>query len=268
MANIILSKDDCLKQLYSRGNICLTASKMINIDAKYRPFLALFSDYTFLVNETAKTDRTLNEIILKFRVNYSTNYELNWQYVSSDFLKSVYLKAQDFYWYAPQYKYPYDLSIDEFKKMRCFLKSIGGLYCLSVTHLITPVWYRFFSPDEQKFALFDNGLLVVAENNPHSDELISNISQTYSQINIIKLVPEYFISAIYEQLLYTQLSARETYIELEKYRLEQTHQYTAEKALQILQSNSQQWKKLLLTDEKTARSMIYSYYARKLLLKS
>lgn len=76
MANIILSKDDCLKQLYSRGNICLTESKMINVDAKYRPFLALFSDYTFLVNETAKTDRTLNEIILKFRVNYSTNYEL------------------------------------------------------------------------------------------------------------------------------------------------------------------------------------------------
>ena len=233
MANFILSKDDCLKQLYSRGNICLTASKMINVDAKYRPFLALFSDYTFLVNETAKTDRTLNEIILKFRVNYSTNYELNWQYVSSD-----------------------------------FLKSISGLYCLSVTHLITPIWYRFFSPDKQKFALFDNGLLVVAENNPHSDELISNISQTYSQINIIKLVPEYFISAIYEQLLYTQLSARETYIELEKYKLEQTHQYTKEKALQILQSNSQQWKKLLLTDEKTARSMIYSYYARKLLLKS
>ena len=140
--------------------------------------------------------------------------------------------------------------------------------CLSVTTITTPEWFRFYSPDKGKFALFANGWLVIAQNSPFLDELPSDISRIYPQISMVETVPEHYVAAIYEQLLYTQPSAREIYIELEKNHLRQKFALSDEEALLKLRENSVQWKKLLLCDEKTARSMIYSNFVEKSLAQS
>ncbi len=262
MNNAILSKNDYLNSLYSNGNICLTASKTTNVDIKYRPFLALFSNKTFFVNENAQTDNIIRDIIINFRFRYPTVEHLIWQYVSTDFLKEIYLKSQEFSWYAYQCKLLDNLSTTETKKLQNYLQSIQGLRCLSVTHLTTPLWYCYFSPDKVKFALFDNGYLVIAENAPYIDKFQSSICNFFPQINIIKIVPEYYITATYEQLLYTQQSAREIYIELRKNELQNEYCCTKQEALSKLQQSPNQWKKMLLMSETEARSMIYSNYVK------
>ncbi|MBR5599127.1 MAG: hypothetical protein IKW39_03705 [Alphaproteobacteria bacterium] len=267
MTNTFVSKNDYLDRLYSNGNICLTASKTNNVDVRYRPFLALFSDETFFVDENAKTDKGIRNIIIKFRIMYPTLKELNWKYVSSNFLKEIYLKSQEFDWYAHQYKIPDNLSIMERTNLHKYLKSIKSLRCLSVTNITTNLWYCYFSPDKIKFALFENGYLIIADNYPYIDEFLSNICSIYPQINMIKTLPDYYISATYEQLLYTQQSAREIHIELRKNELQNKYQCTELEALQKLQKIPNQWEKLLFTDEAEARSLIYSNYVRDCLKK-
>ena len=263
MINNIITQQNAVDELYAHGKVCLTASKMAKIDSKYRPFLALFADETFLVDERAQTDEVIKEIALEFRIAFPTLHQLKWQYVSASFLKAVYHKAQEFDWYLPQYPISPNLSPDEVRKLQGFLKRITNAPCLSVTTITTPEWFRFYSPDKGKFALFANGWLVIARNSPFLDELPSDISRVYPQISMVETVPEYYVTAIYEQLLYTQPSAREIYIELEKRKIMQSRNASEKEAAEMLQSNPISWKKLLLCDEKTARSMIYSDFVEK-----
>ena len=263
MKNNIITQQNAMDELYAHGKICLTASKMAKIDSKYRPFLALFADETFLVDERAQTDEVIKEIALEFRIAFPTLHQLKWQYVSASFLKAVYHKAQEFDWYLPQYPISPNLSPDEVRKLQGFLKRVTNAPCLSVTTITTPEWFRFYSPDKGKFALFANGWLVIAQNSPFLDELPSDISQIYPQISMVETVPEYYVTSIYEHMLYIQPSAREIYIELEKRKIMQSRNISEDEAVVILQSNPKSWKKLLLCDERTARSMIYSHFVEK-----
>lgn len=263
MYNTDFSQNDYIESLFFNGNVCLSAAKTNNIDVKFRPFIALFSDRTFLVDERAEFDKVIKNIIIRFRITYPTPYTLEWKYVPNTLLKAVYLKAQEFNWYSSQYPMPNNLSTEELKKLNYFMQCIMDLKCLSITNLVATKWYQHFSPDVLKFALFDNGYLVISEDCPILDELPSRICETYPEINIIDIVPQYFISAIYERLLYTQLSARERYIELKKLDIMQKNNYSDADALKALQNKTKLWEDLLLTDEQTARSMIYSHYVKK-----
>lgn len=266
MTDTVITQENAVAELYARGKVCLTASKMAKIDSKYRPFLALFADETFLVDEEARTDDIIKEIVMEFRIAFPTLHQLKWQYVSADLLKAVYHKAQEFDWYAAQYQLPEDLSADEIRKLRGFLRRVTSAPCLSVTTLTTPELLCFYSPDKGKFALFANGWLIVAQNSPVLEELSSGISRIYPQVGMVEIVPEYYVSAVYEYLLYTQPTAREIYMETEKNKLRQQFGISAEEALLKLRENPEQWKKLLLCDEKTARSMIYSHYVEHCLI--
>ncbi len=263
MINNIITQQNAMDELYAHGKICLTASKMAKIDSKYRPFLVLFADETFLVDERAQTDEVIKEIALEFRIAFPTSHQLKWQYVSADFLKAVYHKAQEFDWYLSQYPILQNLSPDEVRKLQGFLKRVTNAPCLSVTTITTPEWFRFYSPDKGKFALFANGWLAIARNSPFLDELPQDISRVYPQISMVEIVPEYYVTAIYEHLLYIQPSAREIYIELEKRKIMQSRNVLEKEVAEMLQSNPISWKKLLLCDEKTARSMIYSDFVEK-----
>ena len=182
MMNEIITQQNAVDELYAHGKVCLTASKLVKIDSKYRPFLALFADETFLVDERAQTDDVIKEIVIEFRIAFPTLHQLKWQYVSASFLKAVYRKAQEFDWYKAQYPIPQNLYPDEVRKLQGFLKRVTNAPCLSVTTITTPEWFRFYSPDKGKFALFANGWLVIAQNSPFLDELPSDISRVYPQM--------------------------------------------------------------------------------------
>ena len=241
MINDIITQQNAVDELYARGKVCLTASKMAKIDSKYRPFLALFADETFLVDERAQTDEVIKEIAMEFRIAFPTLHQLKWQYVSANFLKAVYHKAQEFDWYLPQYPIPPNLSPDEVRKSQGFLKRVTNAPCLSVTTITTPEWFRFYSPDRGKFALFANGWLAIARNSHFLDELPQDISRVYPQISMVEIVPEYYVTAIYEHLLYTQPSAREIYIELEKRKIMQNRNVSEKEAVMILQNHGKNY---------------------------
>lgn len=265
MINNIITQQNAVDELYRRGKACITAHKEAAIDKKYRPYLALFADGTFLVDERARDDAVLQNLVLEFYKDYPLQRMISKQYVSAQMLKAVYHRAQNFDWYRPQYDIPADLGAADRQRLQGFLERVLRRRCLSITTLTTPEWFRFYSPDKEKFALFEGGWLVVAQNSPHIETLSSNISRFYPQVEMVEVVPQYYVEAIYEKLLYIEPSAREIYINLVRQKLEKFWRLTSEEALQVMQNQKHDWKKLLLLDEKTARSMIYSDFAEKAL---
>ena len=268
MVNSIITQEDAVNELYAHGKACLTAHKEANIDKKYRPYLALFADGTFLVDERAKDDAVLQNLALEFCTTYPSRKKLNKQYVSTQMLKAVYRRAQDFDWYLPQYDIPTDLSTTDRQKLQSFLERILKRRCLSITTLTTPEWFRFYSPDKEKFALFEGGWLIVAQNSPNIETLPCNISKIHPQIEIVEVVPDYYIGAIYERLLYTELSAREIYIDLVRKKMMERLKIGSDEALKVMQNQTFGWRKLLFLSEQNARSMIYSEYVENSFIES
>ncbi|MBQ8481738.1 MAG: hypothetical protein IJ532_04325 [Alphaproteobacteria bacterium] len=266
MINTIITQKTVVDELYANGKVCVTAHKEAGIDTKYRPYLALFADGTLLVDEHAQGDIVLQNSVLEFYKDYPSQKRLVKRYVPPQLLKAVYHRAQDFDWYLPQYDIPADLSTADKQKLCKFLERTMQRRCLSITTLTTPDWFRFYSPDKEKFALFEGGRLALAQNNPHIEELLSDISKFYPQIEIIEVVPEYYIGAIYESLLYTESSAREIYINLMQQKLMKRLKINSEEALNIMQNQTYGWRKLLFLSEQNARSMIYSEYVEKCLM--
>ncbi len=260
MINTIITQKDAVNELYANGKVCITAHREANIDKKYRPYLALFADGTFLIDERAQNDAVLQNLVFEFCEDYPSQKRLNKQYVSSQMLKAVYHHAQNFDWYLPQYNIPTDLNMSDRKKLHSFLKRILQRQCLSITTLTTPEWFRFYSPDKEKFALFSGEWLVVAQNSPHLETLGRNISELYPQIEMVEIVPNHYIEAIYERLLYTQPSAREIYINLMHQKLMKRLKIDSDEALKVMQKQTYGWHELLFLSEQKARSMIYSEY--------
>ena len=260
MTNEIITQQGAVKELYAHGKVCITAHKEANIDKKYRPYSALFADGTFLVDERAENDAVLQSLMFEFYHDYPMQRKLNKQYVSPQLLKAVYRYAQDFDWYMPQYNIPSDLSVADRQKLHAFLERILPRKCLSITTLTTPDWFQFYSPDKEKFALFAGEWLIISENSPLKESLACDISKLYPQIEMVQIVPEYYVNAVYEKLLYREPSAREIYIGLMKQKLMSRLNISSEEALEVMQKQTHGWQKLLLLSEQEARSMIYSEY--------
>ena len=260
MINEIMTQQDAVNELYARGKVCITAHKQARINTKYRPYLALFADGTFLVDERAQNDVVLQNLVFEFYQEYPLQRKLNKQYVSTHMLKAVYHHAQNFDWYQPQYDISTDLSVTDRQKTHGFLERVLQHKCLSITTLTTPSWFQFYSPDKEKFALFSGEWLVIANTSPHVEMLSSDISKLHPQIEIVEVVPEYYVSAIYERLLYTQPSAREIYINLVLQKLMKNLKISPDEALKVMQNQIHGWRELLFLSEQKARSMIYSEY--------
>ncbi|MBO6290383.1 MAG: hypothetical protein J6N45_08695 [Alphaproteobacteria bacterium] len=267
MINGIITQEDAVNELYKQGMVCITAHKEAHIDIKYRPYMALFADGTFLVDERAQEDVVLQNLVFEFYKDYPSQKRLPKQYVSPQLLKAVYHRAQDFDWYQPQCNIPTDLDVAERQKLHRFLERILRHRCLSITTLTTPNWFQFYSPDKEKFALFAGEWLVVAQNSPHIETLGSNISRLYPQIEVVEVVPDYYIGAIYERLLYTQPSAREIYLALMRKKLIKRLKISSEEALKVMQNQTYGWRRLLFLSEQEARSMIYSEYVENCLMR-
>lgn len=263
MIQDITNINDIVNQLYDAGKICLTAYSGADMDKKYRPYLAQFADGTFLVDARAQDDPVLAELMHEFLEAYPSEKRKPTQYVSTEYLKAVYRKAQEFDWYEPQYASWKNLGVTERHKMRQFWRRMEDKMCLSVTTITTPETFRFYSPDKGKFALFADGWLVVAEDSPYLDELPRTLSMLYPQTNMIEVVPAYYVEMIYDFLLYRQLSAREIYINLCIRKMSRRRNLSLPEALEVMQNQVWGWHNLLLLDEKTARSMIYSDFVEK-----
>lgn len=263
MTNVVITPEDAVNELYSHAKVCITAHKDVDIDKKYRSYMAFFADGTFLVDERARDDAALISLVMDFRTEYPSLKRKPAQYVSAAMLKAVYRKAQEYDWYEPQYASWKHLSQKERDKMRQFWWRLEDKTCLSVTTVTTPQVFRFYSPDKGKFALFSGGWLIIAEDSPYIDELPQALSELYPETSMVEIVPEHYVEAVYDYLLYRQPSAREIYIDLCMQKMSKRLNISLSEALQMMQKQTWGWRRLLLLDEKTARSMIYSEFVEK-----
>ncbi len=267
MKNDIITQQNAVEKLYEHGKVCLTAAREAHTDFKYRPYLALFADGTFLADERAQNDAVLQNLVVEFCVAYPSQKRQKVQFVPPAVLKAVYHRAQDFDWYLPHHAFPPNLSVAEKQKLRGFLARVLSRPCLSITTLTTPDWFRFYSPDKAKFALFADGWLTIAENSPCLNDLPRNICELYPQIQMVEVVPQYYIDAVYERLLYTEPSAREIYIDLVRQKIMRRLKISADEALEVMQKQTYGWRELLFLSEQKARSMIYSDYVENCFLR-
>lgn len=263
MAQDIANIDDIVNQLYDAGKICLTAYSGAGMDKKYRPYLAQFADGTFLVDARAERDMVLMNLSLEFCTAYPSVKRKKRQFVSAEVLKTVYRRAQKFEWYEPQLTSWKDINAAERSKMLSFWQRMEAKKCLSVTTITTPETFRFYSPDKGKFALFADGWLTIAENSPYLEELPRALSTLYPDTNMVEVVPSHYVDMIYDFLLYRQPSAREIYIDLCRQKMSRRRHLSLAEAQDVMQKQTWGWRRLLLLDEKTARSMIYSEFVEK-----
>ncbi len=217
----------------------------------------------FWADARAENDVALLSLSKEFCEAYPSARRKAWQFVSAEVLKAVYRKAQEFDWYEPQYASWKDLTATERAKMRQFWRRMEDKICLSVTTITTPEVFRFYSPDKGKFALVADGWLVMAENTPYADELPRALSALYPDTNMVEVVPSQYVDMVYDFLLYRQPSAREIYIDLCRQKMSRRRHLTLAEAQEVMQKQAWGWCKLLLLDEKTARSMIYSEFVEK-----
>ncbi|MBR6355629.1 MAG: hypothetical protein IKR92_02125 [Alphaproteobacteria bacterium] len=263
MTQDMASINDIVNQLYDVGKICLTAYAGVDMDKKYRPYLAQFADGTFLVDARAENDVALLSLSKEFCEAYPSARRKARQFVSAEVLKAVYRKAQEFDWYEPQYASWKDLTAAERAKMRQFWWRMEDKICLSVTTITTPEVFRFYSPDKGKFALFADGWLAMAENTPYADELPKALSALHPETNMVEVVPPHYVDMVYDFLLYRQPSAREIYIDLCRQKMSRRRHLSLAEAQEVMEKQTWGWRRLLLLDEKTARSMIYSEFVEK-----
>jgi hypothetical protein len=259
MYSDLILPEDGVNDLFDKGKVLITAYKEADIDVVYRPFVALFADKTLLVNDVIKIDETAADIVDCFCLKYGVT-GIKKEYVSANLIKAVYLRAQDFEWYRYQYSVCNNLSNDNFSDFRNFIcKTVENSKCLSVSSLLTSNIFHFYSPDKYRFALMDNGMLIISENSPCIETLQMSISELYPNIDLIKIVPDAYLWGIYENKLYTQLSAREIYINMYIEQLQATENISLWEAFKSIKK-SIMWKKMQKMSEQEARSMIYSLH--------
>ena len=264
MYSDLILPEEGVNDFFDKGKVLITAYKEADIDAIYRPFVALFADKTLLVNDITKIDETVANIVNSFCLKYGVT-GVRKEYVSANLLKAIYLKAQDFEWYRYQYSVCNNLSQNNFSDFRNFIsKTVKGSKCLSVMSLLTSNIFNFYSPDKYRFALMDNGMLIISEECSCIEKLQKDISELYPQTDLIKIVPDAYLWGIYENKLYTQLSARELYINMYIERLQITENISLWEAFKSINKLAI-WEKMQKMSEREARSMIYSLHFERMM---
>lgn len=221
-------KQDFIDDLFSNGNVCLTACKTEIVNPEYRPYLAVFSDGRFIVS--ADHVRTMGihdqHKILDFRNRVRPDFVyLKEQIVPSDWVEEIYRRAAGYDWYSSEAEAleRYEKSLGakkieprEYVERDAFVRSLfEKAKCLSV---LNPE-KSYFSPERYNYAVFSDGRLIVDEKNKdfNNADLEKMFKKAYPGLDIrIEKVPSFYIPEIYKRLPKYQKGAAEIYLEMLK----------------------------------------------------
>lgn len=221
-------KQDFIDDLFSNGNVCLTACKTEIVNPEYRPYLAVFSDGRFIVS--ADHVRTMGihdqHKILDFRNRVRPDFVyLKEQIVPSDWVEEIYRCAAGYDWYSSEAEAleRYEKSLGakkieprEYVERDAFVRSLfEKAKCLSV---LNPE-KSYFSPERYNYAVFSDGRLIVDEKNKdfNNADLEKMFKKAYPGLDIrIEKVPSFYIPEIYKRLPKYQKGAAEIYMEMLK----------------------------------------------------
>lgn len=267
------SKEEFVAECFAGNNVLLTACQNENINPSCREYLALFADGRFYVSEN-----------YGFRVetaNFSkiTSYErvhpeyLRLEYVPQEYIDALYEKAKAYAWYVSPEKAAENqkLSFNDLMKMRKYIDDLfQNRKCVSV--LNPDNCNEMITPDLDKYALFSDGLLVIAQSRSRFDEdsfFIKQMHQCYPNYAFtVEQVPDYYLPEIYRKLPECQKGAAVIYIEMLKQKarkLKRMLEISHCEALDIVAQMSgwPSWKAIKIEDESHARHLVYHEVSRK-----
>lgn len=273
-------KRDFIDDLFSNGNVCLTACKTEIVNPEYRPYLAVFSDGRFILS--ADHVRTMGihdqHKISDFRNRVRPDFVyLKAQIVPSDWVEEIYRHAAGYDWFSSEEealeRYVNSLATKkieprEYAEMDAFIRSLfEKAKCLSV---LNPE-KSYFSPERYNYAVFSDGRLIVDEKNKdfNNADLEKMFEKAYPGLDIkIEKVPSFYILEIYKCLPTYQKGAAEIYLEMLKQKaraLKKKLNIPHHEALEICAKMCgwKNWKAASQVSESQARSAVSGEKSKK-----
>lgn len=273
-------KRDFIDDLFSNGNVCLTACKTEIVNPEYRPYLAVFSDGRFILS--ADHVRTMGihdqHKISDFRNRARPDFVyLKAQIVPSVWVEEIYRHAAGYDWYSSEEealeRYVNSLETKkieprEYAERDAFIRSLfEKAKCLSV---LNPE-KSYFSPERYNYAVFSDGRLIVDEKNKdfNNADLEKMFEKAYPGLDIkIEKVPSFYIPEIYKCLPTYQKGAAEIYLEMLKQKaraLKKKLNIPHHEALEICAKMCgwKNWKAASQVSESQARSAVSGEKSKK-----
>ena len=269
------NKEEFVQECFANGNILLTASKNETVSPACRKYLAVFADGRFFVAENyGKKVETVNFVnVTRFENEYQNFLRMQMEYVPQDYIDALYMKASEFDWYetpenaAQKQK----LSFNELQKMRKYIDDLfQSRKCVSVLNPENKDVFR--SPDLDNYALFSDGLLIIAQSRTNFAEdsvFIKDLHKIYPDYDFtVEQVPDFYVPEIYNSLPQFQKGAATIYVEMLKQKarkLKRMLEIPHHKALDLTAQMAgwSNWKAIKIEDEAHARHLIHHEMWRK-----
>ena len=226
--------DEQIEDLFTNGNICLTASKDEAFSPEFRKHFALFSDGRVIYN----FDKKMRYIgIYELQRDYPDYVYLNKDYTDSKTLEKIYQKAAEYPWYSSpeeaeklyQKKHPTpSLTAEEQARIAELIKdntclTVDGGHISFDENVKKKLYGGSIPVDFFHYALFADGSLILASNTideynkKRPTGLAQDLTLIYPQLSIKpEIHSEHFVKELYKALLKTQPSARDIYCEMIK----------------------------------------------------
>lgn len=217
---------DFVSECFANGNILLSASKDENINPDFRNIVALFADGRYYISDEPNKKEAIIRAVEKNQ--YDEFVFLERVYIPKEYIKALYKEAEKYDWYiSPQIqKQKNQLSSEETAKMNQFIENLFSTRkCLSTTKLeyTTKLSNLTFSlePDIDRFALFSDGLVLFSDKSKQiaTSYTFEDMQETFKKQGLelrLEIVPDYYITAIYEALPKYQRGATDIYMEMLK----------------------------------------------------
>ena len=212
--------------------VLLTADKNRRFEPQYRRFLALFSNGKFAVSEDYREDEDFAYSVeietFKREVKDEFPY-ISPIFVPQNYLEELYKRAEKYEWFASVEQAAENMpkiTEEERQEMQQYAENLLQNHeCISIT---TPrIRYMSIyldpletSPDYNRYVLFDDGKLILSKKYHnyragYSDPLISSLKRCFPQMSFqTELVPDYYITFLYEEIAKKQKSAQQIYAEI------------------------------------------------------
>ncbi len=259
------SKEEFVKECFAGGNILLTACKTETIKPECRNYLALFADGRYFISEIYEKAIANFSKILKFELENNSYLRMQLEYVPQDYIDALYEKAKEFEWYETPEAAAQKLTKDtaSLQKMQQYITDLfANRKCVSV---LRPEIKGMLSPEEEKYALFNDGKLLIAQSRKSFGEdslFMEQMHQAYPDYEFkIEQIPDFYFSEIYRRLPEFQKGATVIYLEMLKQKarklkrmLEIPHHAALDMAAQIV--GWANWKAVKVEDESHARNLI------------
>jgi hypothetical protein len=227
----IKNKTEFIDELFANDSVCLTACDSIVINPEVRNCVACFDNGRYLISKETYLLSDISPIIEKVRIFFDrTRVFLEREFVPQSYIDAIYEKAKTKEWFIDKKtqlekvelqkskndKNKRQLSSDDINKMNKFIdKLFENSECLTNDNNDLVDYIH-----KDKYALFDNGVLILNENSKFAGEVLNFEVLIKRKLPNMKIKKEYvskeYLDAIYDKIYVPKEAKSKVAIEMLK----------------------------------------------------